>query len=245
MTPVNGRALLRFRHTFGFTTMVRFVVEYGRDTDPPAADGRMDGPTFHRNHDPIWSAMSDFLSRQTGDVLEIGSGTGQHVTEFARRSKHLNWWPSDIYDSHLKSIAAWRAHSGLENLNPPQRINLLDPDWTWIGGGGRPLAAMLCINVLHISPWSVARNLMSGAGRLLAEDGRLFVYGPFKRGGSHTAPSNAQFDATLRAQDPEWGVRDVGDLNELAQGNGLAPAVITPMPANNLVLAFARTLRHN
>ena len=86
---------------------------------------------------------------------------------------------------------------------------------------------------------------MSGAGRLLAEDSRLFVYGPFKRGGSHTAPSNAQFDATLRAQDPEWGVRDVGDLNELAQENGLAPAIITPMPANNLVLAFARTLRHN
>jgi SAM-dependent methyltransferase len=245
LTRVNGRGLLRFRDTLGFTTMVRFVVEYGRDTDPPGADGRLDGPTFHRNHDPIWLAMSDFLSRKTGDVLEIGSGTGQHVTEFARRSKHLNWWPSDIYDSHLKSIAAWQAHSGLENLNPPQRINLLDPDWTWIGGGGRPLAAMLCINVLHISPWSVSRNLMSGAGRLLAEDGRLFVYGPFKRGGSHTAPSNAQFDAALRAEDPEWGVRDVGDLNELAQKNGLAPAIITPMPANNLVLAFARTLRHN
>jgi SAM-dependent methyltransferase len=245
LTPASDRALLRFRYTFGFTTMVRFVVEYGRDTDPPAADGRLDGPTFHRNHDPIWSAMSDFLSTQTGDVLEIGSGTGQHVTEFAGRARHLNWWPSDIYDSHLKSIAAWRAHAGLENLNPPQRINLLNPDWTWIGGDGRPLAAMFCINVLHISPWSVSRNLMSGAGRLLKENGCLFVYGPFKRGGSHTAPSNAQFDATLQAQDPEWGVRDVGDLDELAQADGLAPAVITPMPANNLVLAFARTLRHN
>jgi len=243
--PSKRPCLIAPRYTLGITTMVKFVVEYGRDTDPPAADGRLDGPTFHRNHDPIWSVVSDFLSTQTGNVLEIGSGTGQHVTEFARRSKHLNWWPSDIYDSHLKSIAAWREHSRLENLNAPQRIDLLDPDWTWTGGDGRTLVAMLCINVLHISPWSVSRNLLSGAGRLLKEDGRLFVYGPFKRNGSHTAPSNAQFDATLRAQNPEWGVRDVGDLNELAQESGLVPAIITQMPANNLVLAFARALRHN
>jgi len=120
--PSKRPCLIAPRYTLGFTTMVKFVVEYGRDTDPPAADGRLDGPTFHRNHEPIWSAVSDFLSTQTGNVLEIGSGTGQHVTEFARRSKHLNWWPSDIYDSHLKSIAAWREHSRLENLNAPQRI---------------------------------------------------------------------------------------------------------------------------
>lgn len=225
--------------------MVKFVVEYGRDSEPPAADGRLDGPAFHRNHDPIWSALSDFLSTQTGDALEIGSGTGQHVTEFARRAAHLKWWPSDIYDSHLKSITAWRAYSGLENLNAPQRIDLSDPDWTWIGGDARPLAALLCINVLHISPWSVSRNLINGAGRLLKEKGRLFVYGPFKRGGAHTAPSNAQFDATLRARNTEWGVRDVDDLNVLAQDAGLATAEITPMPANNLVLAFARMLRQN
>ncbi|HEY6700021.1 MAG TPA: DUF938 domain-containing protein [Pseudolabrys sp.] len=225
--------------------MVKFVVEYGRDSEPPAADGRLDGLAFHRNHDPIWSALSDFLSTQTGDVLEIGSGTGQHVTEFARRAAHLKWWPSDIYDSHLKSIAAWRAYSGLENLNAPQIIDLSDADWTWTGGDGRLLTALFCINVLHISPWSVSRNLINGAGRLLKEKGRLFVYGPFKRGGAHTAPSNAQFDATLRARNAEWGVRDVDDLNVLAQDAGLAAAEITPMPANNLVLAFARALRQN
>lgn len=245
LTSPNGRALLRFRDIFSSIPMVKFVVQYGVDSGPPAADGRLDGPAFHRNHDPIWSALSDFLSTQTGDVLEIGSGTGQHVTEFARRAAHLNWWPSDIHDLHLKSIAAWRAYSGLENLNAPQRIDLLDPDWTWTGGDARPLAAMLCINVLHISPWSVSRNLINGAGRLLKENGRLFIYGPFKRDGSHTAPTNAQFDATLRAQNPEWGVRDVTDLSALAQANGLAPVKTTPMPANNLVLAFARTLRHN
>jgi SAM-dependent methyltransferase len=227
--------------------MVKFIVEYGKDSEPPAADGRLDGPAYHRNHEPIWSAISAFLSAQSGDVLEIGSGTGQHATEFARRAPQLNWWPSDIYDSHLKSIAAWRAHSGLANLRAPQRIDLSDPHWTWTAdsGKGGALTAMLCINVLHISPWPISQNLIAGAGRLLKDDGCLFVYGPFKRGGRHTAPSNAQFDATLRAENRQWGVRDVDDLNVLAQDAGLPAAEIVPMPANNLVLAFVRTLRQN
>jgi SAM-dependent methyltransferase len=227
--------------------MVKFIVEYGRDSNSPGADGRLDGPAYHRNHEPIWSAISSFLSGQSGDVLEIGSGTGQHATEFARRAPQLNWWPSDIYDSHLKSIAAWRAHSGLANIRAPQRIDLSNPHWTWTGdsGKGGALTAMLCVNVLHISPWSISQNLIAGAGRLLKEDGRLFVYGPFKRGGKHTAPSNAQFDATLRAENRQWGVRDVDDLNVSAQDAGLTAADIVPMPANNLVLAFVRTLRQN
>src|SRR5262249_62204839 len=105
---------------------------------------------------------------------EAGGAPGERGMELARRGGHLNWGPSKIFDSNQKSPAAGRAQSGLKNLKPPQRINLLDPDWTWIGGG--PLAAMLCINVLHISPWTVSRNLMSGAGKLLKEDGRLSVY---------------------------------------------------------------------
>jgi hypothetical protein len=104
---------------------------------------------------------------------------------------------------------------------------------------------MLCINVLHISPWRVSQNLFAGAGRLLRAGGRLFVYGPFKRDGEHTAPSNAAFDATLRAENPEWGVRDVRDLCMLADKNGLSLAEITAMPANNLVLAFTRAVRQN
>jgi len=222
--------------------MAKFVVEYGKDSEPPAADGRLDGPAFHRNHEPIWSAIATFLKSQNGDVLELGSGTGQHVTEFARHAPHLTWWPSDIYESHLKSIAAWRAHSGLENLRAPQRIDLTDPDWNWRAGegAGRLLAAILCINVLHVSPWRVAQNLFFGAGRLLRSDGRLFVYGPFMRDSAHTAPSNAAFDATLRAKNPEWGVRDIGDLCVLADEAGLSLTEIKPMPANNLVLVFAR-----
>jgi len=227
--------------------MVKFVVEYGKDSEPPLADGRLDAPTFHRNHDPIWFAIADFLKNQMGDVLELGSGTGQHATTFARRSPQLTWWPSDIYLSHLDSIRAWRRHEGLANLRAPQRIDLTIPDWNWrtdesVGG---PLSAILCINVLHISPWRVSKNLVSGAGRLLRADGRLFLYGPFMRDGAHTAPSNAAFDASLRAENPEWGVRDIRNLRMLAEEAGLSLIEIAPMPANNLVLAFSRTLRQN
>ena len=227
-------------------TMAKFVVEFGKAL-PPAPDGRLDGPAFHRNHDAIWSAIVHFLGEQSGDVLEIGSGTGQHAVEFARRSPQLVWWPSDIYPSHLDSIAAWRRHAGLANLRAPQRIDLSDSDWTWHSDGqaGSELTAIVCINVLHISPWRVSQNLISGAGRLLRGGGRLFIYGPFMRDGQHTAPSNAAFDASLRAENPEWGVRDVPDLGALAAAAGLTLSETVPMPANNLVLVFARAIRHN
>jgi SAM-dependent methyltransferase len=225
--------------------MPKFVVEFGKAGAPPAPDGRLHGPAFHRNHDAIWSAMAGFLSEQTGDVLELGSGTGQHSTAFAERSPHLTWWPSDIYPSHLASIEAWRRHAGLANLRAPQHIDLTDPAWSWTADGqaGAALTAMLCINVLHISPWAVAQNLIAGAGRLLRDGGLLFVYGPFMRDGAHTAPSNAAFDASLRAENPDWGVRDIRDLSALAQAAGLTLNEIVPMPANNLVLAFARPVR--
>ncbi len=227
--------------------MVKFVVDFAKTGTPPASDGRLDAPAFHRNHEAIWSAIAEFLCAQSGDVLEIGSGTGQHAVTFARRTPQLTWWPSDIFPSHLGSIEAWRHFERLTNVRPPQRIDLTDPTWTWQAGekSGQPLAAMLCINVLHISPWRVSQNLFSGAGRLLRPDGRLFVYGPFIRNGEHTAPSNAAFDATLRAENPEWGVRDIRDLSALADKAGLSLAEIAPMPANNLVLAFARGVRHN
>jgi hypothetical protein len=141
-------------------------------------------------------------------------------------------------------IAAWRAHAGLANLRAPQTIDLTDTDWTWTGErSAAGLSAIVCINVLHIAPWRVAQNLMSGAGRLLRCDGRLFVYGPFKRDGAHTAPSNEAFDATLRAENPGWGVRDIGDLSTAAHEAGLALAETVAMPSNNLVLVFARPVR--
>lgn len=224
--------------------MSKFVVEYGKDTAPPEADGRLDGPAFHRNHDAIWSALSPIVGHENGDVLELGSGTGQHAAEFARRSPNLIWWPSDIADAHLASIAAWQTHSGLANLRPPQRIDLTDPDWIWKGenGSSGPLTAMMCNNVLHIAPWTVTENLIAGAGRLLREGGHLFIYGPFKRGGRHTTASNADFDASLRERNPEWGVRDIDDLAALGKDAGLTLADTVAMPANNFVLVFARAV---
>lgn len=227
--------------------MAKFVVDFGSLGQEPAPDGRLDGPAFHRNHKAIWSAIGGFLCEAHGDVLELGSGTGQHAMTYAARTPHLTWWPSDILPSHLASIAAWRAEAGLANLRAPQRIDLERADWTWTGddGSGGPLAAMLCINVLHISPWRVSQNLLAGAGRYLKPGGRLFIYGSFKRKSVHTAPSNEEFDASLRAKNPEWGVRDVADLDSLAQEAGLTSAELTAMPSNNWVLAFTRLLRQN
>jgi len=227
--------------------MVQFVVEFGKSGKSSQADGRLDGPAFHRNHEPIWSVVGPFLQGRRGDVLELGSGTGQHAAEFARRTPGITWWPSDIYPSHLASIDAWRAHAGLANLRASQRIDLSDPDWMWRADGkaGGLLTAMLCINVLHISPWRVSQSLLAGAGRYLSAEGRLFVYGPFMRDGGHTAPSNEAFDQSLRAENPDWGVRDTADLAAEAQKAGLALVDIANMPANNLVLVFARIVRQN
>lgn len=227
--------------------MSKFVVEFGTDgLPPPLSDGRLDAPAFHRNHEAIWSAIAGFLAGKHGHILEIGSGTGQHAVTYARQSPHLVWWPSDIQVSHLDSIAAWQRAAGLANLRDPQRIDLMDPNWTFAADArAGALTAMLCINVLHISPWCVTQNLMSGAGRYLNDGGRLLLYGPFMRDGQHSAPSNAAFDATLKARNPDWGVRDIRDLNSLAHDNGLTPCESVAMPANNLVLAFERRLTLN
>lgn len=218
--------------------MPAFVVEFGKDGTPPADEGRLDAPAFHRNHEPIWRVLAPFLDAKSGAVLELGSGTGQHAVTFAARTPRLNWYPSDMQASHVASIDAWRAHTGLANVAPAQRIDLSDPAWTFAPGGAA--AAILCINVLHISPWTVSQNLIAGAARHLDRDGRLFVYGPFMRDGAHTAPSNAEFDASLRARNASWGVRGTRDLAALAEASGLALADVVPMPANNFVLVFAR-----
>jgi len=225
--------------------MAEFTVEFGKSATPEAPDGRLDGAAFHRNQEPIWSALAPFLDAQTGDVLELGSGTGQHAATYAALTPQLTWWPSDINPAHLASIAAWRQYAKLANLRAPQRIDLTDPAWSWSAAGDHELTAMLCINVLHISSWAVSQHLFAGAGRYLRSGGRLFIYGPFMRNGRHTAPSNEAFDASLRAKNPDWGVRDIACLDALAQAAGLLPAAITPMPANNLVLAFARAVRQN
>ena len=224
--------------------MAEFVVEFGKDGQPVEADGRLDAAAFHRNHQAIWAVLQPFLAGKAGDVVEAGSGTGQHVVHFARQTPDITWWPSDLNEKHLASIEAWRAHSGLQNIRPPQRIDLSDAAWCTAmhdGGGPKELLAVFCANVIHIAPWRVTEGLFAGAGHYLRDDGRLFLYGPFKRGGKHTAISNAVFDTSLRERDPEWGVREVEALERLAADAGLALAATAEMPANNLVLAFERS----
>ena len=221
--------------------MAEYVVEFGKDGRPVEPDGRLDAPAFHRNHQPIWAVLEKFLEGKSGEVLEAGSGTGQHVVGFARRSPEVTWWPSDFNDAHLKSIAAWRAHAQLANVRAPLRIDLSDPAWCpemHDGNGPGPLLAVFCANVIHIAPWRVAEGLFAGAACYLRADGRLFLYGPFKRGGKHTALSNAVFDTSLRDNNPEWGVRDIADVQALGVSVGLRLTETAEMPANNLILSF-------
>jgi hypothetical protein len=223
--------------------VAEYVVEFGKDGGLVEPDGRLDAAAFHRNHRPIWAVLEKFLAGKPGDVVEAGSGTGQHVVEFARHTPEIAWWPSDLNEQHLKSIAAWRAYAGLPNVRPPLRIDLSDPAWCsemHDGSGPAKLLAVFCANVIHIAPWRVAEGLFAGTGRYLRSDGRLFLYGPFKRGGKHTAISNAVFDANLREANPEWGVRDIDALEKLAEGVGLALIDVVEMPANNLIVAFER-----
>jgi SAM-dependent methyltransferase len=224
--------------------MAEFVVEFGKDGRRVEPDGRLDAAAFHRNHEAIRAELQKFLDGKSGDAVEAGSGTGQHVIDFAGQTPDVVWWPSDTNTQHLKSIEAWRLHSGLRNVRPPLHIDLSDPAWCAAmhdGSGPGPLLTVFCANVIHIAPWRVAEGLFAGAGRYLRPDGRLFLYGPFKRGGKHTAISNAVFDTSLRERDPDWGVRDVADVEKLADGAGLALAEIVEMPANNLILVFARS----
>jgi Protein of unknown function (DUF938) len=224
--------------------MAEYVVEFGKDGSPLEPDGRLDAAAFHRNHQAISAVLQRFLAGKSGDAVEAGSGTGQHVVAFARQSPEITWWPSDLNQQHLRSIDAWRAHAGLPNIRNPLRIDLSDPAWCpemHDGRGPGQLLAVFCANVIHIAPWRVAEGLFAGAGRYLQSDGRLLLYGPFKRGGKHTAVSNAVFDSSLRGKNAEWGVRDIDDLKKLGESAGLVLKEIVEMPANNLILVFERS----
>jgi SAM-dependent methyltransferase len=191
-------------------------------------------PAVARNRDPILAVLRRVLPAQ-GTVLEVGSGTGEHAVYFAAALPHLTWQPSDLDAEARGSVAAHRAAAQLPNLKAPLTLDARAESW--------PLAraeAVVSINMIHIAPWASAEGLMAGARRLLAPGGMLYLYGPFKENGAHTAPSNAAFDASLRARDPQWGVRDRDEVAALAQRNGLALVERVAMPANNLSLVFQR-----
>jgi len=161
--------------------------------------------------------------------------------EFAQRLPDLIWWPSDASARHVASIEAWRTRSALPNLRPARCLDVCTARWPLDAGDdvpARDLTALVCINMIHISPWEATEGLLRLAGAALARDGLLYLYGPYRREGQHTAPSNAAFDRSLRAQDPRFGVRDAEAVVALAGEQGLAFVELVPMPANNFSLVF-------
>ncbi len=198
---------------------------------------RRHAPATLRNRDAILAALTRHLPAR-GAVLEVASGTGEHAAHFAAALPHLVFRPSDPDADARASIDAWAADARLPNLRAALALDVTAPDWEGAVAGG--VDAVLCINMVHIAPWAAAQGLMRGAGRLLPAGGVLCLYGPFRREGRHTAPSNAAFDAQLRASDPAWGVRDLEAVAAEAAARGFAPPVVEQMPANNLFVAFRR-----
>ena len=199
--------------------------------------GAQTSPSAARNREPILAVLRQVLPPQ-GFVLEIAGGTGEHAVQLAAGLPGLTWQPTDRDPDAIKRIAAHRAASGLPNLLAPLELDVTATPWP-VGRAD----AVVAINMIHIAPWRAAQGLMAGAGRVLAPGGVLFLYGPFQEDGSHTAPSNAAFDANLRARNPEWGVRDLGQVCDLAAEHGLEFAQRFEMPANNLSVAFRRRPR--
>ena len=171
-----------------------------------------------------------------GTVLEIASGTGQHAVHFAAALPGIDWQPSDPDPGHRESIARWIGHERARNVLPPLDLDVCIRPWPV-----EHAAAVVCINMIHISPWEATLSLLGGAGHLLARGGVLFLYGPYRRGGAHTAPSNAAFDDDLRGRNPAWGIRDLEAVERCALAEGFAPAEVIAMPANNFSLVFRRT----
>ncbi len=202
-------------------------------------DARLSSPSAERNREPIAAVLRRCLPA-AGAVLEIASGTGEHVAWFAAQFPGLVFQPSDPGGTQRGSIAAWIAAIGVENIRPPLALDVAAPDWERNAASPVRSRAILCINMIHISPWAATLGLMRGAGRLLADGGVLYLYGAYKRGGRHTAPSNAAFDASLRAQHPDWGVRDLETVTAEADRAGFALDEVVEMPANNLSVIFRR-----
>lgn len=197
-------------------------------------DRRKFAPATERNREPLLQVLRRVLPHE-GVVLELASGTGEHAMFFARYFPRLEFQPSDHSSEALESIEAWRQWSQIPNVRAPILLDVnVMHHWTGL------VEAMICINMLHIAPWSCTEALFRGAARHLKPRGNLLTYGPYRRAGTHTAPSNAAFDESLRAQNPAWGVRDVEAVEETARDQGLELVEVVAMPANNLALCFRK-----
>lgn len=197
-------------------------------------DAKLTSPSALRNRDPIADLLRDVLP-DTGTVLEIASGSGEHVIHFATLFPKLVWQPSDPSPEARASIQEWVKTQAITNVLPPLDIDASTETW--------PIEradAMIAINMVHISPWPATQGLLKGAAKLLPTGGTLILYGPYRREGQPLVPSNVDFDASLRARNPAWGIRLLEDVASLAKQSGLAMTSVTEMPANNLGVVFTR-----
>ncbi|MTJ13869.1 DUF938 domain-containing protein [Anabaena sp. UHCC 0187] len=205
-------------------------------------DQRKFAPATQRNREPILEMLLEVLP-QHGTILEIASGTGEHATFFAYHLAPRQWLPSDPNPELRASISAWAEFFPCDAIQPPLDLDASSPIWP-VETKIIPqpsISAIVNINMIHISPWSACLGLMAGAGRILPAGGILYLYGPYKQNGKHTAPSNADFDESLQAQNPNWGVRNLEDVVSVAKEQNLTLYQTHPMPANNFSLVF----KHN
>ena len=201
-------------------------------------DARRYADATQRNCQPILEVLRRVLPPE-GNILEIASGTGQHAVFFASELVSHHWYPSDP-DSLLRdSIEAWRNHNPRENLHPPLDIDATTSCWS-IENEKIPINAIVNINMIHIAPWKACLGLMAGANRILSPGAILYLYGPYKRNGQHTAESNERFDRSLRRQNSQWGVRNLEDVVAVAEADDLALQEVVTMPANNLSVIFQK-----
>ena len=200
----------------------------------PEAEIRQFAPSAQRNRDPILAVLRETLPAK-GLVLEIASGSGEHAMHFAAALPDLSFQPSDPNAEARASIDAWAKEAALPNLLPALALDASTPSW--------PLAradAVICINMIHISPWAATQGLIAEAARLLPPGGPLYLYGPYRQSGVPLAPSNAAFDESLRGRDPRWGLRELDTVAALAAAAGFGPPEVTAMPANNLSVVFRK-----
>lgn len=205
-------------------------------------DRRQYSASAMRNREPILDVLKKHLPA-SGTVLEIASGSGEHAVYFAPQFPNLNWQATNFDDTQLDSVIDWIAHSPSGNLLPPLKLDATATLWPIESAGclATPITAIFNVNMIHISPWCVCEGLMAGAGRTLEKGGRLFIYGPFKINGQHTAPTNAEFDRWLRADNADYGIRDQANVIAEAEKKGLVHVEAVSMPANNFLQIFERT----
>jgi hypothetical protein len=204
---------------------------------------KLSSPAAQRNRDPILDVLRHCLPAE-GLILEVASGSGEHIAYFAEHLPQLDWQPSDRDPNQLASINAYVAENRLANLRPPLVVDTLRNDWhaklDFGGRGAGGVAGIVCINMVHISDWSAVIGLLDGAAALLRPGAPLYFYGPYRRHDHPTAPSNEDFDTSLRQRNPAWGLRDLEAMERAAQSCGFGPAAVTEMPVNNLSLVFRR-----